>query len=76
MINRKLFSVATIPLLSFGLMGAAITETSAKEEIIYDAEYVKTYNQHTAEWDQEDDVLQKRLAALEAKTGSCPHEYG
>jgi len=51
MIYRKLFSAATVPLLTFGLMGTAITETSAKEGIVQDAEYVKTYNQHKAEWD-------------------------
>ncbi len=38
MINRKLFSVATIPLLTFGLMGACQAEDFAKEEIIHDAE--------------------------------------
>jgi hypothetical protein len=36
-------------------------------EIIHDAEYVKSYNQYKTEWDKEDKALQKRLAALETK---------
>jgi hypothetical protein len=43
------------------------SNVSAKDSIVYDAEYVKTYKQHKTEWDKEDEGLQKRLADLQAK---------
>ena len=51
----------------------AIGNVAAKDSIVHDAEYVKSYNQHKAGWDQEDKALQKRLADLQAKTGKKPN---
>ena len=55
------------------LLIASACEVTAKDSIVYDAEYVKTYNQHKAEWDKEDTDLQKSLADLQAKTGKKPN---
>ena len=60
-------SLVAIPLLG----GLAVTALAS--DIVYDAEYAKSYNQHKAEWDKEDGDLQKRLADLAAKTGKRPN---
>ena len=49
------------------------SQLMAKESIVYDAEYAKSYKQHKAEWDKEDQALQKRLADLKTKTGKKPN---
>ncbi len=60
----------TAAFLTFSGIGMA---ANSGPNIKHDAEYVKTYNQHKAEWDQEDQALKDQLAALEAKTGKKPN---
>jgi arylsulfatase A-like enzyme len=42
-------------------------------EIIHDAEFVKLQSQHGDKWAQQDEMLDKRLAELEAKFGKKPN---
>ena len=63
--NKLLMSIAGASVLSLLLSSNVL----AKDSIVYDAEYVKTYKQYKTAWDKEDKDLQKRLADLQAKTG-------
>ena len=49
------------------------SNVTAKNSIVFDAEYQKSYKQHESEWVNEDQALQKRLADLKAKTGKKPN---
>ncbi len=57
--------ITAAPLTFSGVEMAA----NSGQNIKYDAEYIKTYNQHKADCDKEDQALKDQLAALEAETG-------
>ena len=67
--KKSLLSSAGVAALTMLLS----SQLMAKESIVYDAEYAKSYKQHKAEWDNEDQALQKRLADLKTKTGKKPN---
>jgi len=69
--KKALFSLVMIPALAVSLIGNGMAKEG--DGIVYDAEFVKIYTQHKAEWDKEDLALNKRLADLEAKTGKKPN---
>ena len=46
---------------------------TAKDSIVYDAEFQKLQAQHGPAWAEEDKQLNKRLADLQAKTGKKPN---
>jgi len=61
------------------VLGVCITVTGANaakrgdERIVYDGDYVKSREEHSAAWADEDASLQARLAELEAKYGKRPN---
>ena len=68
----KLTWIKMVPAVLFAWLVVFASPATA-DEIVYDAEYVKSYNQYKTEWDKEDKALQKRLAALETKKGKRPN---
>ena len=67
--TRRLLSMLGVSALALLTSSNAI----AKNSIVFDAEYQKSYKQHEAEWANEDQALQQRLADLQAKTGKKPN---
>lgn len=67
--TRRLLAMLGVSTLTLLLSSNAAADNS----IVFDAEYQKSYKQHKADWDKEDQALQKRLADLQARTGKKPN---
>ena len=71
--KKRTLKLSVAKLVSSAALLTAATSLAYASEIIQDAEFQKVSKQYKAAWDAEDKDLQKRLAALEAKTGKKPN---